>query len=426
MRASPGVGGTRRERGPRADDPHALPERGRDRRRVRRRGAGGPARPRCFRRSGRGGQRLDRRVARARRRARRARGGRRRARLRRRAPRRHRGGARPLRRDGRRGPLIRLRRDRPLPRAPTRGRRPRHGEPLRRRDRARRDARSSSLSRESGPVGARPALLQQPGRRFPLRDARLPARRDPRASPADDGHGVRVGDDRPREPREAADRRGADDAPAGSPRPAAPPPHLARRVAAPALPAPVQPALAVPLPRRGPRARRPCRERRAVADPEGPHAHLRRDARRRRVPDDAVRGVHEDLRDQRGPAARGRPPESDLPRRHARGRAHRWRAHAPRRRRGVALRARRVGPDRVRRARRVGADDAHRHRLLERDRARRAGDGRSSSSTTRQRTGRRRRSRRGIPTRGSSATTSAVGSPPARIRASSRRPRRSS
>ena len=63
------------------------------------------------------------------------------------------------------------------------------------------------------------AVLPHPGRRLPLRHARVPPRQDPRAGPAHLRHGVRQRDGGPGLARAREDGRGADHAPAGRPQP---------------------------------------------------------------------------------------------------------------------------------------------------------------------------------------------------------------
>ena len=91
-------------------------------------------------------------------------------------------------------------------------------------------------------------LLPHPRRRLPLRHPRLPPRPGAGARAGHVRHGVRQRDGGPGVAGGAAHPRGADRAPARRPDPRPAPAHLARRLAAPALPARVQPALAAALP----------------------------------------------------------------------------------------------------------------------------------------------------------------------------------
>ena len=131
------------------------------------------------------------------------------------------------------------------------------GQPLQGRHPAGRDAAAAPLSRQPGAELRRPAVLPRAGRRLPLRPARLrPRGASARSTCGRTRHGVRERDGGQGGARRLAHRRGADHAAPGRPRPAAAPAQLARRLAAPALPAAVQPALAVPLSRaRAARAR---------------------------------------------------------------------------------------------------------------------------------------------------------------------------
>ena len=131
--------------------------------------------------------------------------------------------------------------------------------------------------------------------------------------PADPRDGVRQRDGRPGIAGEAADLRGSDHAAQGRAHPATAPADLARRVATPAVPAGLQPPMALPLPRvadrRGEHGRPPVACRRAASGRRPP---IRR-------PDDAlpVRGSRggaagrlvlrdrEGLRDQRWIAPTG-------------------------------------------------------------------------------------------------------------------------
>ena len=132
------------------------------------------------------------------------------------------------------------------------GLRARHGQPLQGRHRAGRHAAAAQVPRQPGPVVDRPAVLPLADRRLPLRPARLqpPGR-------SCDLHLQTTGMEFASEmvvkshARRAAGHRGADDARQGRPQPTAAPAQLARRLAAPALPADLQPALAVPDPGRG-------------------------------------------------------------------------------------------------------------------------------------------------------------------------------
>ena len=182
------------------------------------------------------------------------------ARLWRRAAGRYRGGARPLRDHGRRrrqsydfSRLDAVRRE------AARGLRPGHGQPLQGRHRARRHAGFAPVPGQPGALWLGPALLPHPHRRLPLRAARLQSRPNTGAGAVDAGHGVRQRDGRPIGPGRLQDDRGADHAVA---RTADPDPlisHLARRLAPPALPADLQPALAIPLSRPGVADRGPAR-----------------------------------------------------------------------------------------------------------------------------------------------------------------------
>ena len=129
------------------------------------------------------------------------------------------------------------------------GRRPRHGQPLPRRHPAGGHARAAPAPRQPGAELHRPAVLQDPGARFPLRPARLPHGCHPRARAAHRGHGVRQRDGGARRARAAEGGRGAHDPRAGRPLAAAAPADLARRLAAPQVPADLLPALALPLSR---------------------------------------------------------------------------------------------------------------------------------------------------------------------------------
>ena len=109
--------------------------------------------------------------------------------------------------------------------------------------------RSAPLPRQPGPVVARPAVLQDPDRRLPLRPARLP-HATASASWACPRSGMEFASEMVVRRRWPATR--STEVPTtlrqGRPLTPAPPAHLARRLAAPALPAHLQPALAVPLP----------------------------------------------------------------------------------------------------------------------------------------------------------------------------------
>ena len=189
---------------------------------------------------------------------------------------------------GRRGRQLRPRRPRPVHRAAARRARPGDGQPLQGRHRARRHAVAAPLPGQPGAVAARPAVLPHPGRRLPLRHPRLPPRPDPGARPAHARHGVRQRDGR----AGVAGRLRIAEVPTtlrpdGRSRAAAPA-HLARRLAAPAVPARVQPALALLLPVDGlpvhrtgrcavARARAAQGGRRRVRHPQ--HARVRHDVR---------------------------------------------------------------------------------------------------------------------------------------------------
>ncbi len=136
-----------------------------------------------------------------------------------------------------------------------------------------------------------------------LRGFRRDVLAEPR--PAQPGDGVRQRDGGQGDARRAEDLRGADDA---LPRPAlapAAPAHLARRLAPPALPAPLQPALALLLSRPGADGRRPGRDDRAAARRTAPlrdrlrrpHPGLCERDDRRRLPGDPLRGLRPHLRD---------------------------------------------------------------------------------------------------------------------------------
>ncbi len=120
----------------------------------------------------------------------------------------------------------------------------------------------AQVPRQPGAQLRRPAVLPQQDRRLPLRPARLqPGQRDG-AQPAGDRDGVRQRDGGQGDPGRPARDRGADHPVQGRPEPAAAPALLAGRLAAPAVPAAVQPALAV-LPARPGAAHRGPGHRRA-------------------------------------------------------------------------------------------------------------------------------------------------------------------
>ena len=192
------------------------------------------------------------------------------------------------------------------------GRRPGHGQPVRRRDSAGRDAAAAPLPRQSGAELHRPAVLPQQDRRLPLRAARLQPGQ--RAGPEPPGHrdGVRQRDGGQGGPVRPARDRGAHHAGQGRPEQAAAPAHLAGRLAAPAVPAAVQPALAVLPARPGAADRGPGHRRdRGTAPVPGRHGDLRRGHAGRRLGDGgdrlpvrAVLAVHPGLRRLGGLPAR--------------------------------------------------------------------------------------------------------------------------
>ena len=161
-------------------------------------------------------------------------------------------GARALHRHGRRRPDLRLRRDPELHRAPRSRCRSRDGRPHGSHP-ARRDAVAAPLRRQPDPQRHPQPLLPDRRARRPLRHARRAPLRPAAARPARHRHGVRVGDG-------GAGGQGAAGHP---PVPDRLPParrrvealDLARRLAAPALPARPQPD--VPVHHPGDRAARP-------------------------------------------------------------------------------------------------------------------------------------------------------------------------
>ena len=185
---------------------------------------------------------------------------------------RHPGGPRRVRDHGRRRRQLRLHQPDAVRRRAPQGQRPGDGQPLQGRHRAGRDAAAAQVPRQPGAVLRRPPVLPQQDRRLPLRPARLPAGQRDRARPAGHRHGVRQRDGREGHPREAEDHRGAHHAHQGRPQPPAAPAQLARRLAAPAVPAAVQPALAVLRARPRHRRGRPRHRRRGRGGP----AHDRR------------------------------------------------------------------------------------------------------------------------------------------------------
>ena len=168
--------------------------------------------------------------------------------LRQRSHRRHRCGAGALRRHGRRRRQLRLRSHRAADRAAARGLRPRGRQPLPGRHRAGRDALVASVDRQPGPDVHQPRLLPRAGRRHALRPARLPQGRLREDAVARHGHGVRERDGDQGLAEGNANHRGAGRAPSRRPLAPAAPAHLARRLAPPAVHAPVQPALALSVP----------------------------------------------------------------------------------------------------------------------------------------------------------------------------------
>ena len=246
-RRGPGVGG------------HPLPQRGGEHRGVRRRGAQGDRGRRHHRRGRRGRQRLRGSQRRAGPGLRRPRGHRAASRLRLRVPGRLRRRPRPIHRDGRRRPHLRLRRDPQLRPRAGRRRRPRHGRPDGQHP-ARRDAVAAPVRGQPAAVGVPEPALQDRRARRPLRHARDPPRQARGARPAHPGDGVRLRDGHP-------GRQGAP----GHPRvPHRLPParrrvealDLSGRLAAPALPAGAQPHAPLHHPRRDPVAPRRDRDAR--------------------------------------------------------------------------------------------------------------------------------------------------------------------
>ncbi|CAA9419730.1 MAG: dolichol-p-glucose synthetase, (glycosyltransferase), partial [uncultured Nocardioides sp.] len=209
------------------------------------------------------------------------------ARVRRRPGRRDPGRARTLRRDGRRRRQLRLRGPRPVRGGAAQRCRPGDGQPVPRRDREGRHAAAAQVPRQPGALQGRPALLQDPGQRLPLRPAGVPPRRHPGAVPAHLRHGVRQRDGRQGVAGRPCDRRGADDPAQGRPQPPPAPAQLARRLAPPPLPAALQPALALLLPRRRPDPRRPAGDA-----PVGPRPDPHRRLRPRHRHDDVRDGDH--------------------------------------------------------------------------------------------------------------------------------------
>ena len=124
----------------------------------------------------------------------------------------HPGGRRPLCDHGRRRRQLRLLESEPVRGQVARRRRARDGQPLQRRHRAGRHARIAQVSRQSRPERHRPLVLQGPGRRFPLRAARLRSQSDCDARPRVLGDGVRERDGRQGDVAAEGDRRGADHA----------------------------------------------------------------------------------------------------------------------------------------------------------------------------------------------------------------------
>src|SRR4051812_4040682 len=236
-RAHPGDEHARPGRGPAADPPvrrDPLPQRGGEHRGLRHQGPRRHGAQRHRRRGRRRRQRLRGPQRRARHRRRRT--GRARAppRLRLRLPRGLRRGPRRVHRHGRRGSHLRLRRHPALPRAAP-GRRPaRHGRPDGQHP-ARRDAVAAPLRRQPDPVGHPQRLLPHRHPRCPLRHARPAARHPAHARPADDGHGVRLGDGHPGLEGEARHPRVPDRVPPARRRVQAL--VIPRRLAPPALPA---------------------------------------------------------------------------------------------------------------------------------------------------------------------------------------------
>ena len=293
-----------------AVDRDALPGRGGDAGALHREGAPVPRHGERGRRDHRRRQRLDRRLGRLGAAARRPGGRGRRPGLRLGAPRRDPGRPGHVRRDGRRRRQLRLLRPRTVRHRAAGRRRPGDGGPLRGRHRGGRHAGAPPLRRQPGPVLPRPAVLPigHPG--LPLRAAGLPPRRHPRPRPAVARHGVRQRDGGQGHAERPERDPGADPPVPRRPQPPAPPAHLARRLAPPPLPAPLQPALAVLLPGPGAPARR--RSGGGGADVHGHHDRHRHVQHRdagglhgpgaHRLPVDVVRAAVEVLRQPGGPA----------------------------------------------------------------------------------------------------------------------------
>ena len=259
--------------GGRRVDRDALPQRGGDARQVHRARAGRGRQRRLVGRDHRRRQRQHRWIAEHRPEARRQSRRRVEKGLRQRPHRRHRRGARPLRGHGRRRRQLRLRGHRPADRQAARGLRPGGWESLPRRHRARRDAVVASLGGEPGADVHQPRLLPRAGGRHALRLARLQEGRVRKDAPARHRDGVRERDGDQGCAEGHAHHRGGGRPASRRPLASTSPADVARRLAPPALHAPVQPALALPVSRPGAvrvrgnalrapgRGAAPCRER---------------------------------------------------------------------------------------------------------------------------------------------------------------------
>ena len=248
---------------------------------MRRRGARGD---RADGRRGRGDrrrQRLRGRLGAPGRARGRARGRRAPPRLRQRLPRRLRRIPRPLHRDGRRRPDLRLQGDPALRRGARRGRRDGDRRPHGQHP-AGSDAVAAPLRRQPDPHRTAQPVLPHRHQRRPLRHARAAPRRAAAPGPAHDGHGVRLGDGDQGLQGEPADRRVPDRIPPARRREQAL--ELPRRLAPPALPARPQPQPPVHPPGRRARGRGRARDgaRRRGTRPVRPRMGDPRPDRRRR------------------------------------------------------------------------------------------------------------------------------------------------